>query len=480
MNFKDPAFRLSLIIMLFGFSVRGLSKDGDSTPLVAFIEFRSTSELKPFCESFRNNLVAIIKNEKRFSPVSSGPGKIHLLIRCVSGKLTGQLFVNEDEEELLAASYSAQIADTQLYKQVSTASDFWLKVLAQLPWTAEIFSLESASAASNAPTNTGNLKLRAKGQAAIGLSSNGVVGDCQVIEVGEVVKGKTEGTVEFQPTFTGILRGVETTLSRFEIYSKEDDVDSEKLYVLRPAAPGTQPKGMSEIIKYCRSHPNTPTKVQDLFSNVFGKDAIEVNNVQQRYGLAIATLKGGNGTNVKFMAAGYIHNRLLFGQVLMIDGFGIRSVYTKPYSGFPSNEPVDPPEATVGELFINARGRYHKIKMNLGVGLILEKMNVPYVAVEETATSTASHGVRFSSARGAIMLGANYGGERFSYSLRVPIAQTNRKLYVNFHNYITYRVSSTWLTGIDAMVISSNAKIPDAPNATIYALGGFVGIEIGR
>ena len=391
-----------------------------------------------------------------------------------------------DGDPLTVSSYVTKLTDQRLLKISVTAQIFWTKVTEKLPWSGEILSLKSVSNPNTLIPNAAKMPLKARGNVTIQQNLPVPATDCQPVELGDVTRASQEGAdeiAEFHQEYTGLLREVHGGSAKVEVYSKNDPSESSKRFFLRITDPAQVSKSLAQIAKYCRAHPEeaASASLSDLMANVFGKDAVEVNSVQQRFGLALATLRGGNGTASKFLAAGYLHNRVLFGQSFMLDAFGIRHVYTKPYTNIDSIDRPDPPEVTDGELFASVRYKGNRVTFSLGGGLILEKINIPYlVPISPDQPDTTRLDVRRSSARFGGLLGLNYFNERTDIGLRVPVAQSQGEIFVDFHTYYSYRISKTWLMGSDLFVISSKSKEHVAPTATLIGLGGFLGIQIGR
>lgn len=472
----------AIVISLCSFSSPASSKEENTTPLTISVVLTSTPEYQTQCEEFTSNVATYVKNEKRFPIAAKELSNLTLHIRCADAKVAGRIMMETDSDPLEVASYTTKLTDVKLLKITVTAQIFWTKVTEKLPWSGEVVNIKEVTNPSPFTPNADKMPLKARGTTTVQQNLPVPPRDCQPVELGDVTSDDSGNVAVFRSEFTGLLREIRGGTAKFEVYSKNDPTGSSKRYFLNLIEPAKVSKSLAQIAKYCRLHPEEAASatLADMMANVFGKDAVEVTSVQQRFGLTLMTLKGGNGASSKFIAAGYLHNRVLLGQSFMLDAFGIRHVYSKPYSNIDINQ-TDPPEVSVGELFTNLRYKRNRMTFALGGGLILEKINIPYLfAPDPDLPDLKRADVRHSSARFGMMLGGNYIGERTNFGIRLPIAQSQGKVYANFHTYFAYRISKTWLTGGDFILLSSKAKEPLAPTVTLIGLGGFLGIEIGR
>lgn len=482
LKLRFPLFFLPFAFCLSGFSSLASSKEENTSPLSISVTFTSTPEYQAQCEEFTANVATYIKNEKRFPITTKDLSTLTLYIRCADSKVTGRIMMETDGEPLEVANYMTKLTDVRLLKITVTAQIFWTKVTEKLPWSGEIINLKEVTNPNTLVPFSDKFPLKARGTTLIQQYLSVPPTDCQPVEIGDVTSDESGNVATFHSEYTGLLRDIRGGTAKVEVYSKDDPTGSGKRYFLHIMEPGKIPKSLAQIAKYCRAHPEeaASANLADMMASVFGKDAVEVTSVQQRFGLALMTLKASNGASSKFIAAGYLHNRVLFGQTFMMDAFGIRHIYTKPYSNINIVQP-DPPEITDGELFASLRYKSQRVTFSLGTGLILEKINIPYLFVNNPDVSDETRAdTRHSSARFGLMFGANYLGERTNYGLRLPIAQSQGALYANFHTYYAYRMSKTWIIGGDLILLSSKAKQPLAPTAMLAGVGGFLGIEIGR
>jgi hypothetical protein len=472
----------SFLLALASASLPAQAKAAKADGLKLLISVKSTDDQKENCEAVRSNLLTLIKDHGRFLPRTSGNAAFLFEVRCSSGNLGGRFMVsNAGGNPALVAAHSLNISEPKLMRSTAAVSDLWIRILDKLPWSGEVLKLSKASPPADRPPIAGNVELKAKGIVSLGLNTNNLLGPCIPLDVGSVTP-KADGTAaDFKFEFPGLLREVEGSQSKFEIYTLNEKVDFLKTYVVRLGDPTKQPKGMIEAMKYCQSKPNAaaPTKVADLMSEVFGSDFVEVNNIKQRYGGALATVRATNGASSRMLGVTYIHNRLLFGGNFMIDAVGSRSLYTKQwtYSGATA---LTPPEFTNAEVALAVLGRIGKFSGFLGPALTIDKINVPY-EVKNPDGSSGGTAQRISIARGGFVLGTSAEfGDRFEYALRLPITRRNGSSYIDFHNILAYRLSATWTTGLDLFFINTGAKLPTEPNANITMLGAFIGVEIGK
>jgi hypothetical protein len=446
------------------------------------ISVKTTDEQKENCEAVRSNILTLIKDHGRFLPRTSGSAPFIFEARCSAGTLTGRFLVtNGGANPVQVAAHALNISEPKLMRSTAAVSDLWIRILDKLPWSGEVLKLTKAAPPADRPPVAGNVELKAKGIVSLGLNTNNLLGPCIPLDVGSAVP-KADGSVaEFKFEFPGLLREVEGNQSKFEIYTLNEKVDFLKTYVVRLGDPTKQPKGMVEAMKYCQSKPNAtaPTKVADLMSEVFGSDFIEVNNIKQRYGGAIATVRATNGASASTMGVTYIHNRLLFGGNFMIDAVGSRSLYAKSWN-YSDSANLTPPEFTNAEVALGILGRIGKFSGFLGPALTIDKINAPY-EVKNPDGSSGGTTQRVAVARGGFVLGTSAEfGERFEYALRLPISRRDGSSYIDFHNMLAYRLSATWTAGADLFVINTGPKFPKEPNATITMLGAFLGVEIGK
>ena len=444
------------------------------------IQLKSTADAREECKSLGENVMSVIENEGRFLPRKKGASDFLLRIVCSEGKAGLVFFYSpEADSQLQVASYWTSVPELETLAEESFASELWSKLRDQLPWNGEVIGLKSTITPADYDENSGGLYPRAKGFVTIGLNYNSLLGTCIPLEVGVLSESSQKKKAEFTPLFLGILRTIDLKRSKMEIYTEEDKIPLDKFYVTRLGDPGALPDGAQEVLKYCHNHPNfdEPKKLTDIFSNVFGKDAVEVNSVLQRFGASVLSLRGGNGSISQPMLGAYIHNRLLFGQFYMVDAFGMRFLYSGKYKPDKGGAYMTKPESTIGELFVGGRARYQRLNLFLGTGLILEKSNIPYDLPQDAGGGTNN---RMSSARFGVMLGGSYGFNRLKCAFRLPVAQSQGRRYIDFHNYCTYRLSSTWLAGGDLLYVNAQAKERYAPPVQIFAAGGFLGIELGR
>lgn len=471
---------LGLFVAVTPFASVSHAKDDVVPSRRLLIQLKATAETKEDCSALRDNVLTIIENEGRFLPRKKGASEFVLRIVCTEGRAGGVFFYSpEDNTQLQVASYWTSVLDGANLTEESFASSFWLKLRDQLPWNGEVVGLKAAITPADYGENSGGLYPKAKGFVTIGLNYNSLLGTCIPLEVGVISESSRKKKAEFTPLFLGVLRSIDLKKSKLEIYTTEEQIDLDQFYVARLGDPGSLPDGAQEVLKYCHNHPNfdEPKKLTDIFSNIFGKDAVEVNNVLQRYGASIFSVRGGNGSVSEPMIGGYIHNRLLFGQFYMVDAFGMRFLYSDKFRPEKNGAYRTKPESTIGELFVGGRARYRRLNFFLGTGLILEKSNIPYDMPPGSGFATNN---RMSSARFGVMLGGSYVFNRLNCAFRLPIAQTQGRRYVDIHNYCTYRLSSTWLAGGDLLYVNAEAKERFAPPVQIFAAGAFLGIELGR
>jgi hypothetical protein len=444
------------------------------------IPIKYLADTKDDCNSFRDLLIGVIEAERRFIPQKKGSSDFIFRITCAEKKVGGVFFIARNlKTPLVVASYWTTIPDIEAITVESFAKEFWSKVRDRLPWSAEVIGLTKSAVPADYGENSGGLYPRGKGVVTFGINANSLIGSCVPVEVGVLKPVKGQANAEFLLQYPAVIKQVDLDQSKIEIYTKEDSIPLDELYVMRLGDPSSLPDGFAEVLKYCHAHPNAgePKKITELFAEVFGKDPIEVNNVLQRYGASIFSLRASNGSWSQPMVGGYIHNRLLFGDFFLVDGFGIRHIYSKPYHPRKGGAYDTPPESTTGELFVGGRARIRRFNFFVGTGLILEKNNVPYdFPLDQGGYSNN----RMSSARFGLMVGGSYAFRRLNCAFRLPIAQTQGRVYVDFHNYCSYRLSSTWLAGADVLMIRSEAKEKYAPSINMYALGGFLGVEVGR
>ena len=447
------------------------------------ISVKSTENQKEDCEVVRSSLFTLIKNQLRFVPRVSGPAAFLLEVRCTAGNLAGRFFMTNGKDSAVnIAAHDLALSDQKTMKSPTTVAELWAKIQDKLPWSGEILTLSNAEPPADRPRIDGNVELHAKGIVSMGLNSNNLLGACIPLEIGTITALPDGNGVTFKNEYPGLLREVDSFQSRLEIYTLNERIELQKIYVVRPGDPAKQPKGMGAAVKYCQSKPNAaaPTKVADLMSEVFGKDFVEVNNIKQRYGAAFTAIRGTNGATANTLAAAYIHNRLLFGGNFMIDAFALRSIYSKPWN-FATLTELNPPEVTAAEVFVTTSARVGRFSGFIGLGLTIDKTNLPYNQVSTDGSGASYPNQRAAFVRGGGIIGTNTDlSSRFEYALRIPVSQRNGSVYIDIHNMLSYRLSATWTTGADLMIINTSAKEPGAPSATVSSLGAFLGVEVGK
>ena len=447
------------------------------------ISVKSTEDQKEDCEVVRSSLFALIKKQLRFVPRVTGPAAFSLEVRCSAGNLAGRFFMTNGKDSAVnIAVYDLALSDQKTMKSPSTVAELWAKIVEKLPWSGEILTLNKAEPPADRPRIEGNADLRAKGIVSMGLNSNSLLGACIPLEIGSITTLPDGSGVTFKTEYPGLLREVDSFQSRLEIYALSEKINLQKNYVVRLGDPAKQPKGWDAVVKYCQNKPNAaaPTKVADLMSEVFGRDFIEVNNIKQRYGAAFTVIRGTNGAAANTLAAVYIHNRLLFGGNFMIDALALRTVYSKPWN-FVTLTELTPPEVTAAEVFMTSSVRFGRFSGFIGLGVTIDKTNLPYNQGSPDGSGTSYSNQRAAFVRGGGIIGTNTDlSSRFEYALRVPVSQRNGSVYIDVHNMLSYRLSATWTTGADLMVIKTSAKEPGAPSAAVTALGMFLGVEVGK
>ena len=164
----------------------------------------------------------------------------------------------------------------------------------------------------------------------------------------------------------------------------------------------------------------------------------------------------------------------------MIDALALRTVYSKPWN-FATLTELTPPEVTAAEVFMTSSVRFGRFSGFIGLGVTIDKTNLPYNQGSPDGSGVSYSNQRAAFVRGGGIIGTNTDlSSRFEYALRVPVSQRNGSVYIDVHNMLSYRLSATWTTGADLMVIKTSAKEPGAPSAAVTALGMFLGVEVGK
>lgn len=437
----------------------------------------SSSEFSDNCSNLLKLVKTTIAAQRRFKPGRS-KSVFKLEVNCAADKVAGDLSVVGDGKKFYrVASITMPVRSKDAFAQKSFAAHFWYSILSEVGWDGEISSVVEYPPSSAESYKKDQLRLIARANLTMSSNTTLLIATCFPVDVGSLRHHK--GGVSFQRFGTGLVREVGQEYSTIDIYSKDSALNPQNLYVAGIADPARISPDMEPFLKDCFSNPAPPSP-SGLFEDMFGKDFIEVNDVQQRYGVALLTASGSSNAKAPLVASGYVYNRLHFGDRIFVEAFGLRSMYSKPYQSIAQTSGAPKPEITLAHGFLGGRGLISQVEMTFGLGLVLEKVNIPYTYPSGSSQEITDYGNRTSSARPSMILGAEYSVDRWTLSLKLPVASSKESYHLETRSTILYRLSSTWLTGLDVMHVTSKAKTQEEPDAVVFGLGTFLGVQVGQ
>lgn len=444
------------------------------------IEFAANSTPSAECQKLSRSISSHVSKEERFEVVKDGSFQLKLELDCESDQVVGTVGVKLESGDVLSAAELSMTTETLHAGGEGIAANFWRQLTHRLPWMGEMYAVEKWRSANRSLIK--GLKVDATAKVTSGTNANALLGACVPLEVGAPAIHKKTGLVGFRVNGWAILREVQLNSGRLDVYFRDKSADLAKFYVTRLADPVTVPKAIQNRIKECQEYGDDGLEEGRIFgglTRILGKDPVEVNNIQQRFGAMYLKFSASNGEDGRGLLSGSMANRLFFGEHFFIDFMALRSVVSKyEYKKLGvGTEPLDPPEVTLANIFGGLRGKVGDFSLLFGLGTLVEKTNIPYVKKDESGNDARD--VRSASIRTAGVFGANYQAGRFNVGARIPMALVGSR-HIEGHTYLQYRLSSTWITGIDAMVLRSEAKVAGAPSMTAYGVGAHLGVEIGR
>lgn len=434
------------------------------------VKISKNSERENECKEFKKSIITAIKAKDRFSIETKSNASLTLEFSCTSELISGKIsFAPLAGEPFTVTSHAVPIAGN-LNDDPNIVVDFLDALLDGLPWAGEVTHIIKARLPKDDEIkDIPGYRLQARATITLGFYSNTLLGRCIPLDFGVPELNEGETAARFRVLGTVLISQIESVKSQGDVYPSVKNLDLRQQFVVRLADPEKLSEGTIEIIRNCHA------RIARVESE---KDPIEINEIQQRFGIAAGKLTSSNGVSSPLIGSGYIHNRLLFGSYLLMDGFVSHAVYTKAYRPLiqgTAGAVIESPDITDAQFFAGTRFKIERLSALLGVGVIIEKYNIPFLSDVD-----GSIRVRESATRLGFLFGANYGFKRLSFGLRLPYSQWNGRRYADLHFYTMYRMSKTWTIGMDLITKTADSVVSDVPSIRYSGVGLFLGIQLGR
>ncbi len=311
------------------------------------------------------------------------------------------------------------------------------------------------------------------------------IGNCVAFDLGTLQA--TKGRPKFIKIGEGLVIDTHPFSVEAEAYLKKSEVAADKIY-FRIQAPDTKNSQVRRYVRKCKErvgegatgalmvggNPNYP--------GLLSKETIELNMVRQRSGFYLGTFGTTNGLRVPYVVSAYVHNNLEIGDHFDGDMRVYRTILSSNYEG---SVPNAKSELTFADVFGGLRKSYLEFTFAAGLGLMLDKMNIPFglertVNPEAGTTVDRYTGLRSYKIRSAFYLSAKVDWDEYWAGSRYAFSFSRISPYQQLNADFNLRLTDTWFIGWDMLLERVYPSALREPGGTLINFGGHVGFTIRR
>lgn len=378
---------------------------------------------------------------------------------------------------MLVAGFDAKNISREAYKIVRMTS-------ASLTWDGEIHT--------DRPMKKRKKIMQAT--ATVGSFNSQLVGNCLPLQLLGMTR-ITDGRPIFAPLGQGMIRKLGDFSSEVELYIPKRSFSKTKKYdghLLWRAIPDEKVgKTLMTHIAACRKEqPNDQNSAYVGNSSGLGRDLdsnprefIEIRSIDQKFGIQLLNIKGTNDVAASNVIAVAFANEVHIGDYLGFEMRGLKDVKSSPYDQDLQSSAVSP-FITVASGIGSVMLPFESVSIALGTGMVMDKVNLPYVGQDQAALSQTgglpeSVPVRPNKSHIVGQLGLSGNFQPILADLKIMVSPQAEKAMISTNLELNYQLTKTWLMGMD-ITSSSFKEAANEPGINMLAFGIHMGFRVGQ
>ncbi len=479
LNIQLRAFALSLGVAFQFFAYSSLSL-ADSSEIAVRVQANNI----PLCIDVEKKIQTFIRGMNSFNSNDAEeevPLRHLFEVQCdTSGIYADWRIVDGKKNEFIVAS--AKISEKETLNMTGDTLAFILvkQTMSKLPWDGEVSQVvrTKKSKIKFIKSNVEAKQSFFKAITSTGFASDAELGECVPLEI--LRYNFSKETVV--PVGFGIILKADKITGRAEFSTSSSRSSAHRLFY-RIVFGSSIPSWLKESIEDCKVAAGEDREAGLKYANsefeLTQENLIELRRIDQLGGMLLGRMFTNNGLRVKTILGGRVNNHIEIGRWASVDMRAFRSIYATPYDTSNPLLKKASPELTLAELYVLARLSVNGWNLEIGPGVIIDKVNLNYFPKQEDPTiPVLDSSVRRTSLRAAMQLNGRYDWDDSSFNIRFSKSWSKISPTMSTDLSYSYQMTNTWSIGGGAYYLDLGDTIFGEPGVRFAGAWGHLGITL--
>jgi hypothetical protein len=438
----------------------------------------------PLCSNIEQKILTFLlgMNSIRSNSTEEKQSLRHLFdVQCdTSGIYADWRLVDGKKNEFVVAS--TKISDKESINMTSDTLAFILvkQTMAELPWDGEVRNVVRTKRSKTKFIKNLEETRRAffTADTSTGFASDAELGQCVPLEVVRYNFAK-ESVI---PVGHGLILRAGKINGLSELVTGSSKSGEHRLFY-RIIFGTSIPEWLKESVDACKIAAQEDREAGLNYANsdfqLTHEDIIELRRIDQLVALMYGRLFTNNGIRAKTVFGGRVNNHLEIGRWASVDMRAFRSIYSTPYE---TDNPLlkkSLPELTLAELYTLARLSVNAWNLEVGPGVVIDKLNLSYFVENEDPTAQLiGASVRRTTLRAAFQFNGRYDWQDMFVNLRYSKSWSRISPVLSSDISYGYQMTNTWSIGGGAYYLNLGDTIFGEPGAKFFGAWGHLGITL--